>query len=45
MFERKPRKILLLYQKVPPWQPEKPDMYWCAPARTPPRGNPSDFSR
>jgi len=27
-------EILQLYQKVPPWRPKKPDMYWCAPART-----------
>src|SRR5690348_16103125 len=32
-FGVRKRGILQLYQKVPPWRPEKPDMYWCAPRR------------
>src|ERR1700732_1819958 len=29
------REIFQLLQKLPSWQPKKPDRYWCAPVRTP----------
>jgi hypothetical protein len=29
------REIFQLHQKLPSWQPKKPDRYWCAPVRTP----------
>jgi hypothetical protein len=31
------REIFQLHQKLPSWQPKKPDRYWCAPVRTPGR--------
>src|SRR5258708_40378116 len=31
------REIFQLHQKLPSWQPKKPDRYWCAPVPHPGR--------